>query len=506
MARLFFIFVLFFASILCAEPQVILSSISKEEMSLRMQELASMKGGELDSHSRELLDELWEEASEIAELNDRCESISLSEKLDDACYEFYKTKLPEFENRYNQVTGEVRLSAWEIKRGVEDKGRMIEACYESFPLENADPSRLYVPDGTFDVEPLMAGKVELSYQLTLEPSRVRLQSLTNQLERWFKTCKSYILRNSSNEFAPMFVQKLNTQEKQNRNVMLQMRGEDRFEIVTKRDLYASYIMNGNALAQFHIETRTKIASIDAYGRVNVRYLREFDDSGRLELKSIRKGLKGQVEWSEGRVKSRPDQSSVSSPKPQVTEKYYEEPSRPSAAESYTYLAFQFRTGIGVGLGSVLDGVKDEYPAFWSEHAEEVSDSTFAHGFWTWIGMFNLHSGALSFGAGGGGALSWIEVNDAYDGDAVYLRTYVVPVAQVELGGRLHGSDSGPDKYDWEIGVRGTYMFDSKWPTTMAGVYFKIMDVFDLEFGWHYAKDLLNGFYGGINISLPPHTN
>ncbi|SOE78177.1 hypothetical protein SAMN05720781_2402 [Fibrobacter sp. UWT3] len=54
---------------------------------------------------------LLKRANRIAEMNDRCSSVSLNDLLDTTCARFYEIELPTFENDYMELTGEVRLGS-----------------------------------------------------------------------------------------------------------------------------------------------------------------------------------------------------------------------------------------------------------------------------------------------------------------------------------------------------------------------------------------------------------
>ena len=54
---------------------------------------------------------LLKRANRIAEMNDRCSSVSLNDLLDTTCAQFYEVELPTFENDYMELTGEVRLGS-----------------------------------------------------------------------------------------------------------------------------------------------------------------------------------------------------------------------------------------------------------------------------------------------------------------------------------------------------------------------------------------------------------
>ena len=68
--------------------------------------LQTMAGG-----SNAGVDSLLKRANYIAEMNDRCASVSINEVLDTTCGHFYEVELPAFENKYMELTGEIRLGS-----------------------------------------------------------------------------------------------------------------------------------------------------------------------------------------------------------------------------------------------------------------------------------------------------------------------------------------------------------------------------------------------------------
>lgn len=500
-----------------AEPQVVLSSISQSEMKQRLKELEQMKKGKLDSRSRQMLDDLWQEASEIAEMNDRCATMSLTEALDDDCDHFYKKTLPEFEDKFFLVTGEIRLNSWELRSGVEAKAQMIQSCYDAFPLYNTNPTMLFVPDGKFSPEPLLEGNVEVMYDMELYTSDSRQNAVRKQLKEWFYSCEKYILRTGSSEFAPMFLQLLETDRLEANSMHLQKESDRSFSVITTKGFRAEYSLNGKVIMTHEIKPNTRIAQVYSNGNVNMSRLDATASRGRMELseRDMRRGLVGHIEWLEV---TRYTKATTVAPEYTSTKSYstsdYVKPN--DASDDGMHLGFQFRTGLGLGMsGAVNDELKRKYPDVWpgDKDREDIADSSLIHGYWPWLLMMRIYGGSFAFGVGGGAAFVWASVSEAEGytnlqaGDNLYLRTYIDPVAQAEIGFRKKISvDQKNEDYNLEFGLRETILFDNEWTTMLTGVYFKFFDVFDFEIGWHYGMNFSNSAFAAFSISLPPHTN
>lgn len=502
---------------LYADPQVVLSTISQSEMRQRLNELEKMKKTKLDAHSKQMLDDLWLEASEIAEMNDRCASLSLTEMQDDECSDFYNTTLPDFETRFFQVTGEIRLNSWDLEKGVTQKGQMIQSCYDAFPLESSDPSRYFMPNGSVNPEPLVNGDVEITYRLTFYAAGNRFESVKSQMREWFRSCSPFILRNGEYEFAPMFVQLVRADDRETNSLHLEMSSDKYFKVVSTKGIKATYKLNDETLMEYVIPSGTVIFEISAWGDIESgNFLDGTSANGRIKLskRAMRKGLMGHVEWDVSRF-ARASKVSTAAPS-YSTERpsRYSEPEQESSGytSSGVHLGFQFRTAIGAGIGGRVDEkLREKYSDVWSG-SESIADSALVHGFWPWLLVMRVYSGSLAMGIGGGGALVWVGTNEAegyYEqeaGDFVNLKTYVDPVGIFELGYRSVFSEDKKDMtYNLEVGVRETVLWDNEWPTYLTGGYIKLMDVLDIEIGWHYAVNMTNGAYAALNISLPPHT-
>jgi hypothetical protein len=56
-------------------------------------------------------------------MNDRCGIVSINDVLDEECGHFYAVDLPEFEARYMEVTGELRLGVMTMANNLEQRAQ-----------------------------------------------------------------------------------------------------------------------------------------------------------------------------------------------------------------------------------------------------------------------------------------------------------------------------------------------------------------------------------------------
>ena len=194
------------ASLSIADPQLVMSTVSPDEISARISQLESLRQNEsLSSSEKKQLDNLWKSATAIEQMNERCGSISLTEELDEDCERFYKYELPRFETEFFNVTGEIRLSPTRLSNTIEQRRSAIKQCYDALQIEAFRPSRYLSLEGNYSAEPLSHG-IEISYDFTLETNSEALQLLRNRMEQWNSVCGSIVLHSDhSGNLAPLFL-------------------------------------------------------------------------------------------------------------------------------------------------------------------------------------------------------------------------------------------------------------------------------------------------------------
>jgi hypothetical protein len=153
------------------------------------------------------LDSLWERANRIAKMNDKCSMISINEALDDECNHFYAVELPEFETKYMEVTGELKLGFMSMGNSLAERTEQIKACASALGTILVSKEQLVQLNGTVDLEPLtFDGAFDATYDFTLFFDADRMDQQKRMMERWLSKCGDIVLRKSGDEFAPLFVQ------------------------------------------------------------------------------------------------------------------------------------------------------------------------------------------------------------------------------------------------------------------------------------------------------------
>ena len=170
-------------------------------------DLQQLKAG-IGSDNPEV-DSLISRANRIAKMNDRCSMVSINDVLDEECGHFYAVELPEFESRYMEVTGELRLGVMTMASDLEQRTQQIDACADAFSRIVASKENLLKIDGGVDLEPLShAGAFDASYNFRLTYDERRMDQQKHFIELWLSKCGDIVLRKSGDEFAPLFVQAL----------------------------------------------------------------------------------------------------------------------------------------------------------------------------------------------------------------------------------------------------------------------------------------------------------
>lgn len=163
----------------------------------------------LSSEAKLKLENLWTSANEISQLNNACREVALDKPLPGECKDL-PTVLAAFEDKYLEVTGEIRLNAARIAAELSDRREMINRCYDAFPFEMLSPPELFRPDGLIQVEPLEEG-TEISWEVSLDVSDKHQKQINRQLRKWYEVCKPHVRHQSSSkrpEFAPLFKSKM----------------------------------------------------------------------------------------------------------------------------------------------------------------------------------------------------------------------------------------------------------------------------------------------------------
>lgn len=214
-------------------------------------DLESLKDG-LGQNNPEL-EALWERANRIAKINDKCSMISINDVLDDECSHFYAVELPEFESKYMEVTGELRLGAMKMGSTLAERTEQIKACAAALGGILVSKEQLLKLNGSVDLEPLsFEGAFDATYNFNLYFDANRMQQQTKMMNRWLEKCGDIVLRKAGDEFAPLFLQSVKGINDSLRNnsaniqIVLEPEVLD-FYLDLNRPVAGSYYLNGARL-------------------------------------------------------------------------------------------------------------------------------------------------------------------------------------------------------------------------------------------------------------------
>lgn len=511
------------ASFVAADPQLVLQSIAPEDIDNRISQLQSMKNdSNLSDEERMQLDELWQKASEIQALNDKCASIDLSDVIDPDCENLYQVQLPEFETQFFKVTGEIRLNPNRLSQAMNNKRYAIEQCYDALQIEAFYPARYFELDGTYTPEPLSQG-FEVSYNFKLTENESAVAELNNRMKDWYRICHHYILHSDgSGNLAPLFEEKIEQSFKNAERTTGSLYftvennyGRQTMTVKTKNGIRGAYFLNRNQLFHYDIQKQDYIFTIRFdEDRISVR-LRNGDSwRGKQNFPNDdeTKGLMGSFRWHD---LSRPfifgKRHKHSEPSVSTAQPSYTENENTAAVQAYTpedppnetNFFVQFMTGVNLGLGGNINNrLKDEYYDVWSK-SEEWADSSLML-----VSPYITAQFVVEFGRnvalGFGGGIAWLSAsvteseNTGYYGesfDEELLRTSVAPVLQAEI--------TFGDPNEFTGGFRDTYVLDSKWPSNFLGGFLELVNLIGLEMGWNHSEDFWDAFYMGFYLKFPP---
>ena len=188
-----------------ADPTASIFVKDAEEFKSIQKELDQLKAG-LGQPNAEV-DSLWERATRIAKMNDRCAMISINEVLDDECNHFYAVELPEFETKFMEVTGELRLGFMSMGNSLAERTEQIKACASALGGILVSKEQLLKLDGSVNLEPLsFDGAFDATYNFSLFFDADRMEQQKRMMERWLSKCGDIVLRKEGDEFAPLFLQ------------------------------------------------------------------------------------------------------------------------------------------------------------------------------------------------------------------------------------------------------------------------------------------------------------
>ena len=238
----------FFVVAALADPTASIFVKDAEEFQAIQKELDQLKSGLGQSNPE--VDALWERANVIAKMNDRCAMISINEVLDEECSHFYAVELPEFETKFMEVTGELRLGFMTMGNSLAERTEQIKACAAALGGILVSKEQLLKLNGTVDLEPLtFDGAFDATYNFSLVFDPDRMEQQKNMMERWVSKCGDIVLRKAGDEFAPLFLQSVEQindsleREKTNVKIVMNPKSLD-FYLDLNKPVSGAYYLNG----------------------------------------------------------------------------------------------------------------------------------------------------------------------------------------------------------------------------------------------------------------------
>ncbi len=238
---------------------------SPEEMRALKEELKNLQTMAGDSNPE--VAALLKKANRIAEMNDRCASISLNDLLDTACARFYEVELPTFENEYMELTGEVRLGSMRMATTLEERTRQLASCSEALTSIVISREQLLRLRGNVYLEPInFEGDFDAEYRFSLSYDSARVSQQQRLANLWIEKCGPIVLRQSGEEFAPMFIATLKVKNdslnKAGSNVKFMMNKKKlSLRVDMRRPVGGAYYLNGVRLFEKTIDADSKQSNL-----------------------------------------------------------------------------------------------------------------------------------------------------------------------------------------------------------------------------------------------------
>jgi len=238
---------------------------SPEEIRKLKEELKSLQTMAGDSNPE--VAALLKRANRIAEMNDRCSSVSLNDLLDTTCARFYEVELPTFENDYMELTGEVRLGSMRMATTFEERIRQLASCSEALTSIVKSRDQLLRLRGNVYLEPInFEGDFDAEYDFALSYDSARVSQQQRLANLWIEKCSPIVVRQSGKEFAPMFIATLKMKNdslnKAGSNVKFMMNQKTMsLRVDMRRPVHGAYYLNGVRLFEKTIDADKKYSNL-----------------------------------------------------------------------------------------------------------------------------------------------------------------------------------------------------------------------------------------------------
>ena len=255
MKRLFFALSLCCFGFAAAADATSIFVQTPEVFQRRLEDLEKLQKN--STNKNEALDSLLTDANTIAKMNDQCAAVSINDVMGDDCWNFYQVVLPEFEDRYMRVTGELRLGYMEMIRGLEDRKKQIDACADALYSFAESKDQFLTLDGGVYLEPLSKG-FQANYNFTLKYEPKHQKNLFQIAEKWTDACHEIVVRQDGENFAPFFVErlaKLNEDLKENGSFAVYKMDTTAYPVLyldISRPIRSAYYLEGKKLFHYRI--------------------------------------------------------------------------------------------------------------------------------------------------------------------------------------------------------------------------------------------------------------
>ena len=238
---------------------------SPEEIRKLKEELKNLQTMAGDSNPE--VAALLKRANRIAEMNDRCASVSLNDLLDTTCARFYEVELPTFENDYMELTGEVRLGSMRMATTFEERIRQLASCSEALTSIVKSREQLLRLRGNVYLEPInFEGDFDAEYDFSLSYDSARVSQQQRLANLWIEKCSPIVVRQSGKEFAPMFIATLKMKndslKNAGSNVKFMMNQKTMsLRVDMRRPVNGAYYLNGVRLFEKTIDADKKYSNL-----------------------------------------------------------------------------------------------------------------------------------------------------------------------------------------------------------------------------------------------------
>ena len=228
-------------------------------------ELADLKKSNVNQQQ---LDELWRRSQRIAEMNDKCGTISFTEAMDPECSKFYITELPQFEDDFMKITGEIRLGnmSQNISK-LKARAENLSICADALSQFLLNPEQMMTlkMNSELILEPLNreATDIDVYYDFTLSYDKRRMRTIKKLAEMWVGKCGEIVLNPEKNDLAPLFKKNI---EELNRNVTNSGSGID--ATVYLNNFQIIFRGTGYSVAKYKLGGKT----LFTHDRTNIQYL------------------------------------------------------------------------------------------------------------------------------------------------------------------------------------------------------------------------------------------